>query len=71
MARKFLFLMGIVAAHGVLAIGLTSESRGARQVVLTDTCVRSPDAPLRFAPPRELLAYVVAPHPEGAGVGYP
>jgi hypothetical protein len=70
MARKFLFLIGIVAAHGVLAVGLTSESKVPRHVVLTDTCEGSPDTPLHYAPPRELLAYVAAPDP-GAGVGHP
>jgi hypothetical protein len=71
MARKFLFLMGIVAAHGALAVGLTSESQVPRQVVRTDTCEGSADAPLHYAPPRELLAFVVAPDPSGAGVGHP
>jgi hypothetical protein len=71
MARKLLFLIGIVAAHGVLAVGLTSESEAPRQIVLTDTCEGSSDTPLQYAPPLELLAYVAAPDPNGAGVGHP
>jgi hypothetical protein len=72
MARKLLFLLGIVAAHGVLAAGLTSESKVPRQSAVVDTCARAPGAPLRFDPLRELLAYVVTPRSgERAGVSYP
>lgn len=72
MARKFLFLIGIVAAHGVLAAGLTSGSNMPTRTSIADTCTRTPDAPLQFDPPRELLAYVVtARGDEGVRVGHP
>ncbi len=60
MKHKFLFVLGIVAAHGALAAGLASQDgstppRSARVA----TCVRAPSAPLHISPPRELLAYAV------------
>jgi hypothetical protein len=71
MARKLLFLMGIIAAHGALAAGLASGSSSPRAAKVSDTCVQPPEAPLHFAPPRELLAYVVAPHSGESEVGHP
>lgn len=61
MRHKLLFLLGIVAVHGVLAAGLTSEATPAPRVVAS-TCEKPYEPPLRYSPPLELLAYV-APTP--------
>jgi hypothetical protein len=62
MKHKFLFIFGIVVAHGALAAGLASQDGSAPpRTARVATCVRAPSAPLHFAPPGELLAYAVTP----------
>lgn len=62
MKHKFLFVLGIVVAHGALAAGLASQDGSTpARTARAATCVRAPSAPLHFAPPRELLAYAVTP----------
>jgi hypothetical protein len=61
MGHKFLFVMGIVVAHGALAAVLASEDGTDVRRPARSTCVRAPAAPLHISPPRELLAYAVVP----------
>jgi hypothetical protein len=70
MGHKLLFVMGIVVAHGAIAVALASEHRSTRRSGVVSTCVRAPERPLHIAPPREVLAYAVTPDLEG-GVGHP
>ena len=60
MRYKLLFLLGIVAVHGVLAAGLTSEASAPAPRGVATTCEKPYEPPLRYSPPLELLAYVAA-----------
>jgi hypothetical protein len=71
MGHKFLFVMGIVMAHGALAAGLASEDGSIRRGSVASTCVRAPMKPLHISPPRELLAYAVLPTHADSGVMRP
>ena len=59
MGPKFLFVMGIVLAHGVLgAAWMRQEGRQERNTLAT--CVNAPLPMPNFQPQRELLAMRVA-----------
>ena len=58
MGPKFLFVLGIVLAHGVVAAAwLKQEAPQSRHPVAS--CVNAPLPMPYFQPPRELLAHVV------------
>jgi len=60
MSAKFLFVVGIIVAHGALAAGLVHEDPP-KQRVSAATCVRTPNAMPNIAPARELYAMAVFP----------
>ena len=60
MSPKFLFVVGIIVAHGALAAGLVQEDPP-KQRIAAATCVRTPDALPHIAPRRELLAMAEIP----------
>jgi hypothetical protein len=60
MGLKLLFLLGIVAAHGAVAAGFSTQDGSARRTP-SRTCVRTPAPAPHFEQPRELLAYAVRP----------
>jgi hypothetical protein len=55
MSPKLLFIIGIIAAHGVLAAGLVAEDPPTQRTAIT-TCIRAPKALPHYSPPLELLA---------------
>ena len=63
MGRKFLFIFGIVLAHGALAAAWMAHEPP-KQRVFIGTCVRTPNAPNalpHYSPPRELFARAEIP----------
>ena len=71
MARKLLFIFGILLAHGALAAGwIAQEAPRHREAVIT-SCARYPTEPLHIAPPREMLAYAVPPTNYDSEVSHP
>jgi hypothetical protein len=64
MKHKFLFLLGIVLAHGALAAGWVAHEAPVVRVSLPSGCVNTPSAPLDYSPPLEMVAYVAPPQYE-------
>jgi hypothetical protein len=63
MGPKFLFVMGILLAHGAVgAVWMKQSAPHARTPV--SSCVNSPLPMPYFQPQRELLAHVVSNEPE-------
>jgi hypothetical protein len=60
MVPKFLFIFGIVVAHGAVAASLIHDQPSPDRAIAV-SCANTPGADPYFAPPRELLAMTFLP----------